>query len=483
MESMEVAARTVPIVDEVDVLVVGGGPAGFAAALAAARNGARTALVERYAVLGGMWSVGGVDQLNVRYYLPDLFPDEPRPVLGGIAQEFLDELVKIGASYPADVAWKYRISNDIRYTSWMPIDTDLGSLVLLRMLTDANVLIHLHTWFSEPIVEEGFVRGAIIDGKSGRQAIRAKVVIDASADADVAARAGSPFEQDAEMGRMTIVSYWTDVDIAKLKTVFSITAITELLEKAIADGELPPPEAHNYSPVMQDKFKRLPYVIGIRYQDPPEEWRGRYTREREVRFWGPHYGKANATDSADLTRAEIESRTLYMKFHDWAKRSVPGFENAYMNRLIPQIGIRESRRITGSHVLTGKEVQTGADFEDSVARGIDQVYKEGGYGGGGDEVFLKPHGIPYRCLIPLNVENLLVAGRCISIDSAAAKMYSPRETPSCMATGEAAGVAAVIAIDTGVPPSQVDVKLLQRMLVGQGGNLGSRVKAATGLGQ
>jgi len=477
MEVVHLPARDLYVSSEVDVLVIGGGPAGFAAALAAARNGARTALVERYAVLGGMWSVGGVDQLNVRYYLPNLFPEEPRPVLGGIAQEFLDELVKIRAAYPAEVAWEHRISNDIRYTTWMPIDTDLASLLLIRMLTAAGVELHLHSWFSEPILEGGAVTGAIIETKSGRQAIRARVVIDASADADVAARAGCPYDQDPRMGRMTMVSYWTDVDLERLKTVFTLTQISELLEQAIASGALPPPEAHNYSPVMQDKFKRLPYVIGIRYQDPPPQWRGHYTREREVRFWGPHYGAANATDAADLTRAEVESRVLYGRFHDWAKASLPGFENAYMNRLIPQIGIRESRRIVGAHVLTGEEVQAGADFEDSVARGIDQVYKAGGYGGGGDEVFLRPHGIPYRCLVPLHIENLLVAGRCIAIDSAAAKMYSPRETPSCMATGEAAGVAAALSVEIGTRPRDLDVKLLQRSLVGQGVNLGSALVA------
>jgi hypothetical protein len=477
LDSIKVPAREVYVESEVEVLVIGGGPAGFAAALAAARSGARTALVERYAVLGGMWTVGGVDQLNVRYYLPGLFPGEDRPVLGGIAQELLDELVKIHAAYPAEIAWKHRISKDIRYTTWMPIDTDLASLLLLRMLTAAGVALHLHSWFSEPILEEGEVRGAIIETKSGRQAIRARIVIDATADADVAARAGCPYEQDARMGRMTMVSYWTDVDLEQLKTVFSLTQISELLEQAIAAGELPEPEAHNYSPVMQDKFKRLPYVIGIRYQDPPPEWKGHYTREREVRFWGPHYGSANATDAADLTRAEVESRVLYGRFHDWAKRSLPGFQDAYMNRLIPQIGIRESRRIKGSHVLTGEEVQAGADFEDSVARGIDQVYIAGGYGGAGDEVFLPPHGIPYRCLVPLHVENLLVAGRCISIDSAAAKMYSPRETPSCMATGQAAGVAAALSIEAAVPPSRLDVAILQRSLVSQGVNLGQRVAA------
>ena len=473
-------ARETPIVEDVDVLVIGGGPGGFAAALAAARLGAKTLLVERYGILGGMFTTGGVDQISVRFHITNSSPEEPDPILGGIPQEFVDRLVAINAAYPADVAWDYRISKDIRYQTWMPVDPNLIPLVMLQTLNDAGVKLLLHSTFAEPIVEGDKLLGVIVENKTGRQALYGKIVIDASGDGDVFCRAGAAYDQDDRVARATLVSYWTDVNIEQLKTVHSLDAIAALEKEAIQEGLLPEASAHNYSPVYRDKKQDMPYVIGIRYLEPPPEWRGRCTMEREIRFWGPHYSHANATSAQEMTVGEVETRLLFMKFITWIRDRIPGFQNAQISRVIPQLGIRESRRLRGTYQLTKEEIHAGADFDDSVARGMDLVYKAGGYGGGGDEVFLAPHGIPYRCMIVPTFRNLAVAGRTISIDSAAAKLYSPRETPVCMSVGQAVGTAAVLALRDRSDLRNVNVAELQRSLLEQGVNLGPRFRATVG---
>jgi hypothetical protein len=453
MRTVTLPARQVPLIADTDVLVVGGGPAGIMAAVAAARNGARTMLVERAGYLGG----------NLTIHLPLLtFHDaNGDKVIRGLAEEFVERLRERGSA-SEDVDCPLTMSFTL-------IDIEAAKAVAWEMVREAGVDVRLHTFFTDVLRDGDRIEAALLSSKSGLEAARAKVYIDCSGDGDVAARAGVPFqigrESDHRTQPGTLVFRMGTVDTERLRH-----AMIEEPERYRAD-EVP---ASYY-----EEHERY-LVVGLRevveqgkrergYQFPVERLcLATLLGEGEVhinmaRTWG------NWTNAEDLTRAEAETRQHIPALVDWLQRYVPGFESARVMDVIPYVGLRESRRIQGEYVLTEDDVMERFRFPDAIMACGYPLDMHSPGGDSDDSWFEFPQGyyqIPYRCLVPQKIGNLLVAGRCISVTHEA--LAAVRVMIPCMAMGEAAGTAASMAISAGTSPRDVDTSVLRRRLEQQG---------------
>ncbi|HEU5299713.1 MAG TPA: FAD-dependent oxidoreductase [bacterium] len=427
--------RTVPVARECDVLVVGGGPAGQAAAVAAARSGAEVTIVERYGYLGGLASGGMV------LVLDDMCTEEEVSV-GGIALEIIDRLRTRGAVVTPPLEDCFRNDADTRgrWVRWgfehlysrqkpKPIvyaasfDPEGWKQASQEMALEAGVNLRMHSWFSRTIVEDGAVRGVIVETKAGRQAVLGKVTIDATGDGDVFAGAGAPGVQGAYI--ITLVHRLADVDT-----------------DAAMRFETDDPDAANRVDAQVKK------ILGGSW----DMWWLLTPRPGVIWCNCPHIPGLSGLNPEDLTRAEIEGRTRFMQVIDFVRAHHPGFEKAYILDAAPQIGVRQTRLLTGEYVVTKEDVVEGRRFPDVVARGRDYY-------------------TPYRSLLPRGVEGLLVAGRCYSATPEAQRIS--REIPPVMVMGEAAGTAAAMSLSAGGQPRKVDVAALQRKLIAQGVNLGT----------
>ena len=453
-EAITLPTRQLPVIADKDVLVVGGGPAGIMAALAAARNGADTMLVEKAGYLGG----------NLTIHLPLLtFSDaNGDQVIRGLAAEFVGRLRERRAA-----------SEEIDCPLTMGftlIDVEATKTLAMEMLREAGVQVRLHTLFTDALVEEQTIQALVLDSKSGLQAARARVYVDCSGDGDVAARAGVPFdigrEGDHRTQPGTLVFRMGNVDTDRLRR-----ALIEDPDRYSAD-EVP---AAYYG-----THERYYIVVGLRdvvaqgkrergYDFPVERLcLCTLLGEGEVhinmaRTW------ADWTQADELTQAEWESRRHINDLVDWLLHYVPGFERARFIDAIPAVGIRESRRIEGLYTLTEDDVMERYQFEDAVMACGYPLDMHSPGGDSDDSWFEFPLGyyqIPYRCLVPKRVDNLLLAGRCISVTHEA--LSAVRVMIPCMAMGEAAGTAAALAVRNGVPPGAVDVVALREQLRRQG---------------
>jgi len=437
----------VPVKREVDVLVVGGGSAGVGAAISAARNGMKTLLVEQQGCLGGLVTLGLV------CYLAG-YPE-------GIGKELLENLEREGG------IGKRRIC-----------DPEKTKYILEQMVLDSGVDILYWTYAIDSIVgKDNTIRGIVIQNKSGRSAILAKMVIDCSGDGDVAVFAGAPFESgwDKMDGYNQAVSMdfvLGNVDLEKFEPRDFYSTIQMKIEEAAKKGE-------------------LPELVERGYLGPFE----RNSKIGEVYVCTAHSRKCHTTSAEDLTRIAIEQRRQIQQLVNFYRKYVVGFENCWLSYTAPILGIRESRRIIGEYVLTAEDLVLARKFPDAIARdthGFDIHNpvshlphikhtklskpkepavcfpdKEGGY-----RAYLKPgeyYEIPYRCLVPLKVENLLVAGRCISADFEA--QSGTRLIMTCLTMGQAAGTAAALAIKKKTTPRNLDINLLRETLIKQGVNL------------
>jgi ribulose 1,5-bisphosphate synthetase/thiazole synthase len=448
-----------------DVLVVGGGNAGCAAALAAARAGARTMLVERYGFLGGTATAGMVGPWMT-------FHSGDDRIVGGIAQEIVERLVARGAS-PGHV----RDASDYVATI-TPFDPEAHKALLFELMTEAGVDLLLHAWFLDALTGAGGrVEGARVATVGGPRELRAKIVVDATADAYVAASAGVEVQQGDERGRVQPASLMfrlSHVDLAE--TAAYARAHPDQVRTSLAPAER--------------SATAMTAVAGLYDLWRSAKARGDVSVPRElVSFFATPYADevtVNMTrvvdidplDPADLTRAEVEARGQVTELLAFFRSEVPGFANARIAATATQVGIRESRRIVGEYTLTRDDVLSGRSFDDAVARSAYPIDIHNP-SGSGTTTHRLPAGasyeIPYRCLVPQSVDGLLVAGRCISTTHEA--LASTRLTPTVMTLGQAAGTAAAIAAERGIEPRAVDTALLRDRLMRAGVDLRRRAPA------
>ena len=442
-----------------DVLVVGGGNAGCAAALASARHGARTLLVERYGFLGGTATAAMVGPWMT-------FHSGSQRIVGGIAQEIVERLVARGGS-PGHV---HDASDYVATIT--PFDPEIHKALLFEMMREAGVDLLLHAYFLEALCEAGGVAGARFATVAGPREERASVTIDATADAYVAASAGVTVQQGDAAGRVqpaTLIFRLSHVDLAETARY--------LREN--------PSEMRTSLPPAERTAERLTAVAGLYSLWERARKRGDVSVRRElVSFFAAPYPDevtVNMTrvvdidplDPDDLTRAEVEARAQVMELFAFFKRDVPGFANCRIAATATQIGIRESRRIVGLYTLTRNDVLGARTFDDAVARSAYPIDIHNPSGSGTRTQRLAPgaaYEIPYRCLVPKDVDGLLVAGRCISTTHEA--HASTRLTPTVMSLGQAAGTAAAIAARRGIQPREVDARELRAELVRDGADVG-----------
>ncbi|HEY5211372.1 MAG TPA: FAD-dependent oxidoreductase [Stellaceae bacterium] len=428
-------ARDVPIYHRCDVLVVGGGPSGTAAAYAAARAGADVALLERYNHLGGL-STGGlviwIDRMTdwdgkqvIRGFAEDVLDRFPREVVAGPAREDWGSRDPEKAAY-----WGQRTSAFHGIVSWAPtIDPERLKLISQEMLLEAGVRLVFHSWAALPIVEEGRVTGVVFESKSGRQALMAKVVIDATGDGDIFARAGAAFDTDIEEG---------DVHHS-MNTAFMLAGVDMNRWLAFRRGE---PE--KFAEFMKLGREQLGF-----FQPPYVSWRNDIAL-----FLGPRQSGLSALDIDDMTEVEIRSHRFMLRHCDFFRANAPGFEHAFMMESAPQLGVRHTRRLAGVSRVERGQWSAGVPFADEI----------------GVSPSVSPKfpviSVPYGALVPAKLDGLLACGRHLSCDANSHGFL--REIPQCWLTGQAAGAAAALAANAGVQPRRVDIKALQRTLRAQG---------------
>ncbi len=439
----------------IDVLVIGGGNAGCAAAIAAARHGAKTLLVERYGFLGGTATAAMVGPWMT-------FHSGSKRIVGGIAQEIVERLQRKGGS-PGHV----HDSSD--YVSTItPFDPEIHKAVLFEMMQEAGVDLLLHAYFLRALVGENGVEGARFASVAGEREYHAAFTIDATADAYVAASAGVATQQGDERGRVQPASLMfrlSHVDLSKTATyvrmhpdqmrtslkaherlapaMTAVAGLYDLWNDALEHGEVNVPRE----------------LVSFFISPYPDEVTVNMTRVTGV----------DPLDPEDLTRAEVEARGQAMQLLEFFRKRVPGFENARIAATGTQIGIRESRRIVGEYTLTRDDVLQARHFDDAVARSAYPIDIHNPSGSGTTTQRL-PEGesyeIPYRCMVPQYVDRLLVAGRCISTTHEA--LASTRLTPTVMTLGQAAGTAAALAKQTGKRLRNLDTQALRSTLIHDG---------------
>lgn len=428
----------VPMTMYADVLVVGGGAAGVAAAVAAARSGCEVLLVERAGYLGGTLTAVSLGSLCGYFTVVD---DEPVPVVGGLATELVARLRRAGAA--ADpVRW-------LR-TASIPYDQFGMKVELDRLVTEAGVRVLLHTTVVETAVSEAAVQRLRVHGKGGYDEIEAGVVIDCSGDADVIAQAGGEFEMDiATLQLPTAMFRFGGVDTERAGAI-SRPELHRYLERAVAAGH------------------QLPRTAGGIYSVWPGVVHVNITRLAcEGRAPDPF-------SPTEMTFAEMAGREQVISYQKAFRDFVPGFESAFVLDSGAQLGVRESRRVVGRERLTETMVTRPSRTKAVIACSAWPV-EEHGSGRDVRWAWLDPgeyYQIPFGCLIPRGLTNVLVAGRCVSADHVA--QASVRVTAQCMVMGEAAGVAAAAALDGRDQVSEVDVDAVQEELLRRGSFLGAQ---------
>ena len=422
--SVQEAPRRTPVAADVDVLVVGGGPAGIGAALAAGREGASTLLIERHGVLGGMWTAGLVNPVF----------DFRRK--GWVVQELIKALDARGA-------WR-------EHKSRPTFDPEAMVHTLETMMEEERVEFWYHTLMTDAIVEDGRVRGVVLEGKAGREAVLAKVVVDCTGDGDVAARAGAAYELGREVdGLMQPMTLMFEIDgvrdYAQTASGDTYDRMVEAIRRHDLDVTLP--------------FGRVNYAPAIILTPRPDS----------AVVQATHVYRLNGLDPREVTRAMVTARKqaadLVRVF-----RHMPGLEHVRLLRTASALGVRETRRVRGRYTLTLDDLAEGRRFDDAVTFcrfGVDIHEPSPGAGiPSAHGTKMRPYEIPYRCLLPQGLEGLLVAGRCISGTHEAHASY--RVTGTCMGMGQAAGLAAAWAAANEATPAALPGDELRGMLAGRG---------------
>ncbi len=435
MSETYVYSRSIPVRHSVDVFVAGGGPAGFAAALTAARQGRSVFLAEGHSCFGGMGTAGMVPVFMT-------FTDGISFLAAGVGGEILDRLNREKGDAPV---------------STNAIPAELLKRAYDALATEAGIRFTFHTTLIDVAAEHGHVRLAICNAKSGTFAVRAKVFIDGTGDGDLAARAGAPFEKGDEDGNMmpgTLCSLWADVDCDR----FAAARVNrhEKLHQAFADGHFTVNDPHH------------PGMFRV----------GRHVTGGNI---GHAFG-VDSTDERSLTEFLVQGLERLPEFESFYRKYIPGYENLELVGSGSLLGIRESRRIVGDYVLDIADFRNRAVFDDEIGRYCypvdihpskpdpelyaafeEEFRRDLRYGKG------ESYGIPYRILTPVGLNNVLVAGRCVSSDRYI--QGSIRVMPGCYITGQAAGMAAALAVENDTHTRGIDVGELQRRLVAMGAHL------------
>ncbi|HHT53403.1 MAG TPA: FAD-dependent oxidoreductase [Clostridiales bacterium] len=415
--------KTVELIGEYDVAVLGGGPAGVCAAIEAARCGRKVLLAEATGMLGGMATAGLVGPFMTCY---DRDGDEQ--IIKGLFDEIVGRMVELSGALSPD-----KTDSPSRWTSFLkkyhrrvtPFDSFVLQLVLDRMAREAGVHTLLYTKYVDSICMDGGIESIILAVPEGLVAARAEIYIDCTGNADVAAASG--------------VETWIGGE----------------------DGAPPQPGT---------LFFEVDNVEDVRYTSRPQRPVKAYQKPLAGSYKINHdrvYG-VDATDARSLTEAHMKAREQILQSYR-TLRSTPGFENCSITQVAPVLGVRESRHIRGLYMLTVRDLGEGRIFEDAVAccgYGMDVHSRDGQIKGGFHGEVAKVYTIPYRCMVPVGCSNLLVAGKTICAESQAAGSF--RIMPGCMALGQAAGAAAALACETGVQPGQVDTGKLRALLKGHG---------------
>lgn len=442
------AAREIPVFAETDVLVIGGGPAGTSAAIAAGRLGADVMLVERYNYLGGL-STGGLV-----IWIDRMSDWSGKQVIAGFAQELFERLPQDAILGPPRDAWGSKDAATAAYwaqrtaayhgiVTWSPtIDPESLKTLSMQMVLEQKVRLTLHSWAVQPIIEDNAMRGAIFESKEGRQAILAKIVIDTTGDADLLARAGLPFETDID-----------DKDIHHcMNTAFLVGGVD--MERWIDFRS-------NNQQGFSEFMARGREALGF-FEKAFPTW-----RNDVALFMGPRLSGYSAIDVEDLTAVEIRSRELAVGHLDIYRKNAPGFESAFLMLGAPQIGVRHSRRMAGVAKVTRSQWAAGRIWDDEI----------------GVSTSLSPKfpnvSVPYGALVPAGLDGVLAAGRHIASDANSHTFL--REIPQCWMTGQAAGTAAALAANAGVKPRNVDPRKIQSELLKQGAYLSPAVEAAASI--
>jgi hypothetical protein len=452
MKTITEPARNIPLYGEYEVAVLGGGPAGIAAAVASARAGKRTLLIERYGFLGGMGTAAGVTNfcgLHANVH------GEMHRVVQGIASDLLARIDHLGG-----LNAPHLILGKIFAQAY---DTAAYKIAADDLLAAHKVDILFHALGAGVVMQDDArINALMVETKASRQAVRADIFIDCSGDGDLAAWAGARFEVGDNAGSMLFPSMMFRLNgIDPDKAGDAWRTIPQLMEQAAAAG------THH--------FPRKGAIV--RPQKSGVEWRVNFTQLAR------DDGRAiNGLEPDDLTRGEIDGRRQAVNAFQFL-RTVPGFEKSYIVDLPPQLGIRETRRVVGGYMLSGEDVLGCASFEDSI--GVNGWPMESHVAG--DVVFTFPpipesrgfNELPYRMLTPEGLDNLLVAGRCASMTHDG--QSAARVSGACFAMGEAAGTAAALALDGNAMPRHIAVEKLQQRLKQQGAFIGRDQAVPQGL--
>lgn len=438
MKHIEEPSQKIPVMTETEVLVIGGGPGGLSAALAAAREGVDTILVERFGFFGGVITqsmIGSIAWCRT---------SEKVVGAGGIGREFEKRASAIGASTT-------KLHHEV-------LDTEVFKYIADTLVQEAGIVPVLHCLTVNAIMEGNTIEGVITESKSGRQAILAKRIIDATGDGDVAFLAGAPCRKDPkhELEGVTVNFGCSGVDTQKFQEYIWRNP-TSIADWGMTSGKK---EEEVFLPYLVEPFNKAKEAGEIPRYVRLESYGAEVTDAGEIPSLNAiHMPNIDATDIWDLTKAEIEGRQAVMWAMAALKKYAPGFEKARLRTIGASLGIRESRKIIGAYNLTENDVLNEARFEDSI--GIFPEFLDG------NNIAIMPttgryFHVPYGIILPQKVDNLLVAGRCVAGDKVS--HAATRQMMCCAVTGQGAGVAAAVSLKDKVSCREVNIRKVQKVL-------------------
>ena len=439
--------KELPIIRECDVVVIGGGTAGVVAALASARTGADTLLVEQYGFLGGNIHAGVCSWHNF-FNNARIHDVKSEQVVKGIPEEMIARLKERGGSPGHVLIEEPNIACDYNTI----VDREKYKQLAFDMMKEDGVTLMLHTYFSDCIMENNKLKGIIVESKQGRGVILAKRFIDTTGDGDVAARAGCELKKDLEPYPVGKVYAMANVDLEKFVDYLKENDCLDMVSYTKdEDGNKKVARILWYLKV-HEKYKEFAKKTGIHFISAFS------VHDKEITYLnGSNADPLEDLSHQELTKAEVDTRKIIMDAGKILQENIPGFEDAYISWTSHQAGIRRSRVIECEYDITDDDIDNARRFDDEIGlygyHDMPQAHRitNGGW-----------YGIPYRALIPLNVDNLLVAGRMITSSKTA--HMSTRNSVSCMIQGQAAGVASALSMKHETTPRKLNVKSLQKKL-------------------